>query len=313
MEQRWNRPLDVKPGHWKKQLPGKYLAIGAKGDLPMLQKLLAKHPEFLNKRGSHNRTLLWEAVRAGKLHAVEFLADCGADIKAVGCYNSESHVQISPYCAAQYYNRPAIATFLKSKKVAEDIFRLAFLGNQAAVVKRLTQDPTLLHAEDPTDEIWYIPLLSFAVAGGHIVLAEFLINSGAVVPRYSAQLFWLAAKQSRQDMIDLILAHGADIQAVESSVFLAVSDLALMRHLLEKGAPVNKTDAHGNTPLLYLIRKDKRARLDKLQLLFDFGLDVNIVGAQGQTALAYAQATSQSAVIDWLITHGASSAAARTS
>ncbi len=308
MEQRWNRPLDVEPGHWKKQLPGKYLAIAAKGNVPTLQGLLAEHPEFLNKRGSHNRTLLWEAVRAGKAAAVAFLTECGADLNAVGCYNSESHVQLSPYCAAHYYNRPAIADFLKSKGVQEDLFRLAFLGQQTAVVKRLTDDPTLLHAEDPNDEIWYIPLLSFAVAGGQLALAKLLIEQGAAVTQYSAQLFWLVAKQSRPDLLDLILVHGADIQAVEASVFLAATDLALLRRLLAAGAPVNAIDAHGNLPLFYLIRADKRANLDKLQLLFDFGLDLNVIGPQGQTALAYARTTGQQAVVDWLMARGASSA-----
>lgn len=307
MEQRWNRPLDVEPGHWKKQLPGKYLALAAKGDLPALQALLTEHPEFLNKRGSHNRTLLWEAVRAGKMDAVMFLAGRGADVNAVGCYNSESHVQISPYCAAHYYKRPAIADLLQSKGIKEDIFRLAFLGNQIAVAERLTDDPTLLHAEDPNDEIWYIPLLSFAVAGGHLALSKRLIDNGAAVTQYSAQLFWLVTKQSRPDLLDLILAAGADIQAVESSVLLAAADLVLLRRLLEAGAPLNKIDAHGNLPLFYLIRADKRANLDKLQLLFDFGLDLNLVGPLGQSALDYARATGQQAVVDWLMAHGASS------
>jgi len=65
--QRWVRPLHVEPGHWKQQLPAKYLQLARKGNLQQLIVLLREHPEFLSKRGSHGRTLLWEAVRGGKM------------------------------------------------------------------------------------------------------------------------------------------------------------------------------------------------------------------------------------------------------
>ena len=48
---------------WKQQLPGKILAIAGRGDVAGLRKLLDEHPEHLSYPGSHNRTLLWEAVR----------------------------------------------------------------------------------------------------------------------------------------------------------------------------------------------------------------------------------------------------------
>jgi hypothetical protein len=56
--QRWEQPLVVEPGYWKQQLATKYLRLAGKGDVRALQDLLGAHPEFLNKRGSHNRTLL---------------------------------------------------------------------------------------------------------------------------------------------------------------------------------------------------------------------------------------------------------------
>jgi hypothetical protein len=56
--QRWERPFPRTPGYWKQQLATKYLAIAGRGDLVALRQLLAEHPEWLNKRGPHNRTLL---------------------------------------------------------------------------------------------------------------------------------------------------------------------------------------------------------------------------------------------------------------
>src|SRR4051812_30397988 len=112
--QRWARPLVVEPGHWKKQLPGKYLRLASTGNLPLLESLLEEHPEFLSKRGSHGRTFLWEAARAGKLAVARRLVERGADVNATGCYNSETLVQISPYCAGRYYRRAEIADYLWS-------------------------------------------------------------------------------------------------------------------------------------------------------------------------------------------------------
>lgn len=103
VSQRRVRPFDFEPGHWKKQLPAKYLRLAKRGDLPALEALLRTHPEFLSKGGSHHRTLLWEAARSGKLAAVMVLVAAGADVNAVGCYNGETLVLITPYCAARYY------------------------------------------------------------------------------------------------------------------------------------------------------------------------------------------------------------------
>jgi len=86
------RPLNFPPGFWKKQLPRKYLEIAIQGDMDGLLQLLSVHPEFLDKRGSHNRTFLWEAARRGNLPLVQWLVDQGAEIDATGCYNHESFV-----------------------------------------------------------------------------------------------------------------------------------------------------------------------------------------------------------------------------
>src|SRR5262245_53621266 len=169
----------MEPGHWKKQLPRKHLDLGRKGDLPRLEALLREHPEFLNKRGSHERTLLWEATRAGKLATVRWLVEQGADVNATGCYNGESLVQISPYCAARYYRRLAIAEYLRDHGATEDIFRATFLGNRDQVERELAAQPDLLIAEDPNDALYYTPLISFAVAGGHASLVDFLLQRGA--------------------------------------------------------------------------------------------------------------------------------------
>jgi ankyrin repeat protein len=305
--QRWERPeiYSVEPGHWKKQLAGKYLSVATKGDVPALKTLLKDHPEFLNKRGNHGRTLLWEATRSGRLTAVKFLVERGADVNLTGCYNSETHVQVTPYCAARYYRRNDIAEYLWTNGSKLDVFRAAFLGEQARVEKHLAKNPELLNAEDPGDEIYFIPLVSFAVAAGHADLTGFLIDQGANIAPYSAQLIYLAAKASRMDLVELLTAHGADVRAMDSSSFVAVNDLDLMRYLLEQGAPVNQMGKNGFPPLIFLARGDKSERPDKLALLLDFGADVNAVGPKGKTALHYAATGGHSGLVKLLLDRGA--------
>jgi ankyrin repeat protein len=302
---RWERPLDFPPGHWKQQLPGKYLEIAARGDLNGLEILLAEHPEFLSKRGSHNRTLVWEATRRGKLTAVKWLTERGADLNATGSYNSESHVQITPYCAAIYYNRADVADYLRSHNPQFDIFRAAFLGDQKRVTELLAADPVLLDAEDPHDNIYFMPLMAFAIAGGQAEMAKVLLERGAKVEPYSALLFDIAARGSRMDLIELLVSYGADVRAVDGGIFLTASDMEIFRYLIDNGAPLDKPGKNRSSPLAYIARGDKAERPDKVQMLLEHGALVNAADPKGRTALHGAAVSGHVKVLKILLDHGA--------
>jgi len=307
--QRWENPFiyTVPPGFWKQQLSTKTRAIAVKGDLDGLRQLLTEHPEFLNKRGSHNRTLLWEAASHGRLPAVCWLVEQGADIDATGCYNGESYVQLTPYCAAIYYRRTAVAEYLTSRGTQLDIFRAAFMGDQAQVARDLAANPDLLNAEDPHDPLYYVPLVAFAIVGGHAALAEFLLERGAIVAPYSAQLIYLAARVARRDLLDLLVSHGADVRAVEAGIFQRVSDLPTLRYLLDHGASPSQPGKNRVTPLLYLVRADKGEHPEKVRLLLEYGADVNATDSKGRTALDVATSAGFTQVVQLLRDHGAKS------
>jgi hypothetical protein len=84
------RPLDFLPEARKQMMRTMDLQIAEKGDIDALRELLARHPERLNLRGSHNRTLLWEAVRRSRLPAAAWLIEQGADVNAPGRYNNDA-------------------------------------------------------------------------------------------------------------------------------------------------------------------------------------------------------------------------------
>ncbi len=299
------RPLDFLPEARKQMIRTKDLDIAANGDIEELHRLLTCHPERLNQRGSHNRTLLWEAVRRGKLPAVQWLIDKGADVNATGRYNGESFVLLTPYCAARYYHRQKVAEYLRSHGAQEDIFRAAFLGDIETVARELAAHPDWITAEDPQDHLYYVPLLSFAVASGQIEMVEFLLKRGAVVAPYSLQLLSLAAKDGRQEFLELLLTYHAQVVDMGEYYFLNTYPLDILRFLLDHGASPSRKGVNGFTPLIYLCRADKGEQPDKVRLLLDYHAPVNEPGPKGRTALHYAAAAGFVEVMTILLDHDA--------
>ena len=76
---RWTKPLDAEPGHWKKQLPGKLLRLASHGDTASVDAMLDAGTYSIDHRGSHGRTVLFEAVRRGRTETATRLLERGAD------------------------------------------------------------------------------------------------------------------------------------------------------------------------------------------------------------------------------------------
>jgi uncharacterized protein len=303
--QRMVRPLDFLPEARKGMLRTKHLEIGAKGNIEGLRQLLALHSDWLNRRGSHSRTLLWEAVRRGKLPAVQWLVEQGAEVNAPGRYNGESFVLLTPYCAAIYYHRPQVAEYLRAHGAQEDIFRAAYLGDSETVARELAAHPDRLDAEDPHDRLYYVPLLSFAVAGGAIDLVERLLESGAPVAPYSLQLLSLAARDGRKDILNLLIEQHAQVPALGECYFSNTYTPDILRYLLEHGASPSQKGENGFPPLVYLCRADKGEQPEKIRLLLEHHAPVNGMGPKGRTALHYAAAAGFVDVMALLLAHGA--------
>jgi ankyrin repeat protein len=304
--QRWVRPDLSRPGLFRHQLPNKYLAVAVRGDLPGLKAMIKAHPDYLSKRGNHNRTLLWEAVRRGRMPAVKWLVERGAEVDANGAYNNESLVQITPYCAAVYYRRPAVAAYLLAHGAKLDIFRAAFMGEQAQVEQALAADPDLLNAEDPDDNVYFVPVLAFAVAGGHAGVTEFLLKRGSNAALYTAQLLHHAGRAGRLDLVKLLAAHGAHPAGADSGIFVAVNDLEILQFLLAHGLSATRQGISGFPPLIFVARGDKGEHPEKVRLLLEHEAEVDAVGPRGRTALHYAARAGHVEVIKVLLEYGAS-------
>ena len=301
---RWVKPLNVEPGHWKKQLAGKHLKLAERGDVDAVREILEEHPEFLNKRGSHGRTLLWSAVRHGRLALARWLIDRGADVNLTGCVNSESFVQLSPLAACKFYKRDQLSRILEKHGAEEDMFRFAFRGETNVILDQLKPDPNLLHAEDPHDEIYFSPLLSFAIVGGALDLAQALVARGFDVGKYSFQLIFIASHFGQKAILDLLFANGAAIETADAGLWMATNDMSILQRLVEAGLSANQRPNGDLTPLLYVCRADKGTRTEKLKLLLELGADVTVTTANGRTALHYAAVSGNYQACELLLAAG---------
>ena len=130
-----------------------FLKVGAnyagKGDLLMLEEILRQRPHWLNQRGSHGRTMLWEAVYHGKIGSIQYLLDKGAEIEAPGCHFSEHLVEISPICLARLRGDASVEEILLQYGAEYDIYSAAFLGDESTFRKKLKEDPEVLDRIHP--------------------------------------------------------------------------------------------------------------------------------------------------------------------
>ena len=304
-QSRWVKPLDVEPGHWKKQLPTKYLKYASSKDDSKLHELLRKRPELINRQGPHGRTFLFEAIRRGRTSSVQWLLDQGADPNLTGCYNSETLVQLNAIAASRYYARGDVEPLLAAHHAKWDIWRAAFCNESDKVSSLLVQHPHLVNAEDTHDEIYYYTPLSFTVAGGHLPLAKQLISKGAELLRYGVQLLFLAAHINRRDVLEWLINNGARAVDANAGMWMATNDLQLLELLVEAGLSANQTRYSDLTPLHYVCRGDKGEQVGKVKMLLQLGAEVNAIGPKGRSALHYASIGGYVDSIKLLLASGA--------
>ncbi len=100
--------------------------------------------------------------------------------------------------------------------------------------------------------------LHHAVRGGDRETVVALLAGGVDVTQTEALRLAILAR--RTDMVDLLLAHGADVDRAglqgepAAMIALRYGRIDMMKHLIAKGADVNRPDAHGQTLLQHAAR-----------------------------------------------------------
>jgi uncharacterized protein len=142
-----------------------------------------------------------------------------------------------------------------------------------------------LGIDDPafTEDDWHATPLWYAVGRGrNLPLVRFMLGRGAS-PQHC---LWAAAFSDDLAMIDLLVDHGADLEAVAEGRTpfvdaVGFSHFRSAQHLLARGADPNAIGADGCTALHLMIKKRSDPR--HMQMVLDHGARTDIAGPDGRT------------------------------
>lgn len=199
------------------------------GRLERLRELVAADPALVHEPGGDGLRPLHYAASP---EIAAFLLDRGAEIDAR---------EVDHHGTAAQWNvlaRPEVARFLVERGAAADLFLHVPLGDTAAVRASVEAEPAALEALSEHG----------SAPGGHV-------HEYTVAGRTGATPLMVACRWSVPEMVDLLLALGARIEAAPRGV-TALHYAARggrvdnARRLVEAGAPLSPRDEeYGGSPL----------------------------------------------------------------
>ncbi len=286
-----------------------FLKVGAhfagKGDLLMVEEILRQRPHWLKFRGSHGRSMLWEAVNHGKIGSVQYLLDRGAEIEAPGCHFSEQLVEISPLCLAKSKGNRAMEEILLRYGASYDIYSAAFLGDKEAFLKKLNNNPEVLDRIHPlawTEE--KTALIFYVVAGENQNILHEMGERGVLIAPFSHWLLKFAYWKENWDMMEMLVRYGADPKELIISDPLKKEEYERLKALGFE-IDINRPNKMGWPPIVYTSRGDNGEHPEEIQELIDAGADIEAVNSKGKTALHTAAKAGFAKVIEVLLNNGA--------
>jgi FOG: Ankyrin repeat len=264
-----------------------------RGDANQLRRLLTPGigpggVGALRLTDEHGDTLLHDAVRRGRLAAVDLLVDRGAPLEA------RNRWRLTPlHCAVEYAREDCVRRLLE-RGALPDARRW---DGSTALMAALSQRASAATGDGRATAL---------------AMAQVLIGYGADVnARDDAGRSPLVYGLTDAGARELVLAAGADVNAADRTgrtcLMRAVlrCDLPLVEALLAAGADVNAVDNEGYTPLMLLML----ARLQShalLRTLLQAGADVNARSCRAETVLTLAAVRGKSWwAVEELRAHGA--------
>ena len=291
--------------------------LAHRGDAAGLGAALAEAPDLLLP--SYAAAIMQAAALAGRADIVRKLLDdgVGADhpfylpVSVTGAA-FERVVFVTPLCAARMKRRSAVQSLLLAAGAHEDVFTSTFLGDLTSLARMLTADPGLAQATDPAVDVLDITPVEHAVAGGQVSALRLILDQGAQPLPGCVRALRGAAARGSLDMVELLLAHGADATRIGVGRWVLHPELAPL--LASRGAAIDSTGSWiGASCTGNQGRKDDP---EYVRALLHHGANANDrragdpegatgVRALNATALHYAARAGFLRTIEVLLDHGA--------
>lgn len=274
--------------------------------------LLLKHGAQINASDQSGATPLFEAISApmGDLATVKLLVENGADV------TSKAYGGSTPLSLAAQLGKTEILEILQKSKANsgvkelrdDSVFYNAVHSGNTTLVERLLSTGYRLQTIQFQGGLTPIHV---AVQDDNEEMVDLLLKKGADVnarTSWGATPLHLAARQGSRAVMDLLITKGADVNADtkngDTPLHLAAAN-GRANHasdLLEKGAKVDASNRFGNTPLLSAMGQNGTLIIEAL---IQGGANLNFQTPNGDTALHVAAQAGRGGMVNALVEKGA--------
>ena len=196
------------------------VSLARRGDADQLAVLAQDVPDLIGRPALATR-MLQAATLAGREAVVDWLLTREVDVNQPWVLPTdisgpalEGVVFVTPLCAAWLKGRSGLAAMLLGRGAQEDIFTAAFLGNLPLVRDLLATSRSHAQISDPATDVLTITPVHHAVAGKQLPTLRLLLEHTTEPVRTGSRALRSAAEQGNAEMVEVLLAHGADARAV---------------------------------------------------------------------------------------------------
>lgn len=237
------------------------------------------------------------ASKFGSFDMVNFLIEKGIDADII---NDDGNTAL---LIATKRNDHRIITLLinhgvdinKRNKENNNAIEIAIIYHNCLAVKCLLDNGAELNFNDNK---LILNVCFLAIIIGDLPLVKLCLEKGVDpnAKNYKKEsLLNCAVSQKKINIIETLLAHGANIDASEScngrslEIAIRYGDIEVIKLLLLYGADPNIKNRRGQHPLIYLVEEYYPVnKIPIIKLLLDYGADPNIKNKNNQTALMIA-------------------------
>jgi ankyrin repeat protein len=265
------------------------------------QRLLAKYPEAITRKGTGGSTPLMYAALYGDLPSVRLLLQAGAEPNVVNDSGATALMwAVDDLRKTRLLLDHGADVNARSNDGRTPLMIAANRAGSSPVLELLLARGAKPNVVAPSLFGPATPLSQAAYAGDADAI-ELLIRSGADVKK-AGPLPLALANQARCAKCVGLLAAQADVPALTGAMILSgppLGDATQFTFFLNRGAVPTATDMAGHS-LLMLAAASEDAPVESVKALLERGADVNAKSPAGDTALALAKRHGRTPVVDLL-------------